>query len=238
MGVQATRGASRRVIDSLETRLRLRAAAGGEKVEPRAEGGDGIRPGGRPASQRMGGDKGAAALGGATLLDHGLMRLRSHAAGAQSSSGARRRYVDRGVPVHTDHPAGAGALGGVYTGLSASTGLRGLSWRWICPTRADRAAAAAAVLATGTSGRARVARRAGAAVRGLRPRTCLEPFDDGRERAVAMSAVLARRAGAGFGGTSYFLRPTGRDVQNVNTPRTTSARQKTPEVAAIRCPSV
>ena len=83
-----------------------------------------VLAGGR--SQRMGRDKALLPWAGATLIDHVLMRLREACGDVRILSGAEERYLDRGVPVHTDTLLGAGALGGVYTGLSRVTGSVGL----------------------------------------------------------------------------------------------------------------
>jgi molybdopterin-guanine dinucleotide biosynthesis protein A len=50
-------------------------------------------------------------------LDHTLSRLEEICGVVRILSGAERRYVDHGVPVDADAVAGAGPLGGVYTGL-------------------------------------------------------------------------------------------------------------------------
>jgi molybdopterin-guanine dinucleotide biosynthesis protein A len=69
-------------------------------------------------SLRMGRDKALLPWGEKTLLDHALGRLREATSrGAAILSGPERRYEDRGAPVFPDGVAGAGALGGVLTGL-------------------------------------------------------------------------------------------------------------------------
>src|SRR5262245_20532381 len=74
----------------------------------------------------MGRDKALLPWAGATLLDHVLTRLREVCGEARILSGPEERYADRGVPVHRDILVGAGALGGVYTGLSCLRGRFGL----------------------------------------------------------------------------------------------------------------
>ena len=70
-------------------------------------------------SSRMGEDKALVDWGGKTLLDHALDRLReaTSRAAAVSCAVPKARYADHGAPVFTDSVEGAGALGGVLTGL-------------------------------------------------------------------------------------------------------------------------
>jgi len=65
----------------------------------------------------MGRDKSLLPWGASTLLDHTLSRLEEICAAVRILSGPETRYLDRGVPVDADALAGAGPLGGVYTGL-------------------------------------------------------------------------------------------------------------------------
>jgi molybdopterin-guanine dinucleotide biosynthesis protein A len=83
-----------------------------------------VLAGGR--STRMGRDKALLPWAGATLLDHVLTRLREVCPDARILSGADERYADHGAPVYRDILVGAGALGGVYTGLSRLEGPAGL----------------------------------------------------------------------------------------------------------------
>jgi molybdopterin-guanine dinucleotide biosynthesis protein A len=69
-------------------------------------------------SRRMGQDKALMRWEGASLLDHAITRLRAATAEVRILCGSEPRYADRGVPVDVDGVAGAGALGGVLTGLA------------------------------------------------------------------------------------------------------------------------
>ncbi len=68
-------------------------------------------------SRRMNRDKALLPWGPSTLLDHALDRLGQVVTDVRILAGSRLRYGDRGRPVLTDAVAGAGALGGIYTGL-------------------------------------------------------------------------------------------------------------------------
>ena len=75
-----------------------------------------VLAGGR--STRMGKDKALLPWGEVTLLDHALERLREVTGRAPAIlSGPEVRYEGRGVAVFADTATGAGALGGVLTGL-------------------------------------------------------------------------------------------------------------------------
>jgi molybdopterin-guanine dinucleotide biosynthesis protein A len=65
----------------------------------------------------MGRDKALLPWGSSTLLDHALDRLGQVVSDVRILAGAQPRYGDRGRPVLTDAVSGAGALGGIYTGL-------------------------------------------------------------------------------------------------------------------------
>jgi molybdopterin-guanine dinucleotide biosynthesis protein A len=70
-------------------------------------------------SRRMTRDKALLAWGATDLLGHALARLRAVCPDVRILSGSEARYPDRGVPVIPDAVTGAGALGGVLTGLEA-----------------------------------------------------------------------------------------------------------------------
>jgi len=69
-------------------------------------------------STRMGKDKALLPWGEGTLLGHTLARLRRVTARAPAIlCGPEARYEQHGVPVFADSVTGAGALGGILTGL-------------------------------------------------------------------------------------------------------------------------
>jgi molybdopterin-guanine dinucleotide biosynthesis protein A len=65
----------------------------------------------------MGRDKALLAWGDGTLLDHAVTRLRDACGAVHILCGPDLRYAELGVPVDPDLVPGAGALGGVLTGL-------------------------------------------------------------------------------------------------------------------------
>jgi molybdopterin-guanine dinucleotide biosynthesis protein A len=69
-------------------------------------------------SRRMRRDKALLPWGASTLLDHTLDRLRAACGRTAILCGPERRYADRGAPVLVDAVTGAGALGGVCSGLA------------------------------------------------------------------------------------------------------------------------
>jgi molybdopterin-guanine dinucleotide biosynthesis protein A len=71
-------------------------------------------------SRRMGRDKALLPWAGGTLLDHAIGRLRAVGADVRLLSGEEPRYLDRGLPVHTDTTPGAGPLGGLLAALNAA----------------------------------------------------------------------------------------------------------------------
>jgi molybdopterin-guanine dinucleotide biosynthesis protein A len=68
-------------------------------------------------SRRMGRDKALLPWGEVTLLDHAVRRLEKCCDEVRILCGPRPRYTDRGFPTHVDAVPGAGALGGILTGL-------------------------------------------------------------------------------------------------------------------------
>lgn len=70
-------------------------------------------------SRRMGRDKALLPWGEATLLDHAVRRLEPCCDGVRILCGPQLRYTDRGFPTDVDAVPGAGALGGILTGLLA-----------------------------------------------------------------------------------------------------------------------
>jgi len=70
-------------------------------------------------SRRMGRDKALLPWGEVTLLDHALRRLEPCCDSVRILCGPELRYTDRGFPTHVDAVPGAGALGGILTGLLA-----------------------------------------------------------------------------------------------------------------------
>jgi molybdopterin-guanine dinucleotide biosynthesis protein A len=77
-------------------------------------------------SERMGRDKALLPWAGATLIDHALSRLTAVCAEVRILCGPEPRYGERGAPVAVDLVSGAGALGGLLTGLSLAGGTPGL----------------------------------------------------------------------------------------------------------------
>ncbi len=77
-------------------------------------------------SLRMGRDKALIPWRGTDLLGHTLARLSAVTAEVRILCGPEPRYLDRGVPVHTDPPHTAGPLAGVLAGLHAAAGRAGL----------------------------------------------------------------------------------------------------------------
>jgi molybdopterin-guanine dinucleotide biosynthesis protein A len=70
-------------------------------------------------SRRMGRDKALLPWGEATLLDHAVKRLEECCDTVRILCGPQPRYTDRGFLTHVDAVPGAGALGGILTGLQA-----------------------------------------------------------------------------------------------------------------------
>jgi molybdopterin-guanine dinucleotide biosynthesis protein A len=68
-------------------------------------------------SRRMGRDKALLSWEGATLLEHTVRRLQPVCAEVHILSGPEPRYLDLGLPVHTDGLTDAGPLAGVLAGL-------------------------------------------------------------------------------------------------------------------------
>jgi molybdopterin-guanine dinucleotide biosynthesis protein A len=77
-------------------------------------------------SRRMDRDKALLPWGTSTLLDHTVRRLHEACGDVVILCGPETRYADRGFPVQVDRVSGAGALGGVYTGLLRLEGGPGL----------------------------------------------------------------------------------------------------------------
>jgi molybdopterin-guanine dinucleotide biosynthesis protein A len=73
-------------------------------------------------SRRMGRDKALLPWEGATLLEHAVQRLQPLCGEVHILSGPGLRYLDLGLPVHTDALADAGPLAGVLAGLTTMQG--------------------------------------------------------------------------------------------------------------------
>ena len=70
-------------------------------------------------SRRMGRDKALLPWDEVTLLDHAVRRLEACCDDVRILCGPELRYTDRGLPTDVDAVPGAGALGGILTGLQA-----------------------------------------------------------------------------------------------------------------------